>query len=313
VAAPGPAAGTTPGAAPGPGARPEAGGDRAAAPLPPAARHRLNLIELLTADAVASDYADVRPAATTSSRREQVLVAAIALGVVGFVLALGFSARVLNAPVVDSQRAALGERIQQAQQVQSDLVGEVTALREEVVAAREAELARVRGGAQVAADVAALELATGYVAVTGPGGAVVLTDAPSAQEGGSDEERVLDSDVQRAVNGLWAAGAEGVAVNGQRVSARTAIRSAAGAILVNYRPLRPPYRVEAIGGPGMLETFRAGPDAAYLQGVANQYNIGFTTEQVGAVTLPAATSPLPEQATVIEPDDTDEAAEGAER
>jgi uncharacterized protein YlxW (UPF0749 family) len=295
------------GSQPGPATHP--GRDPAGAP-PPAARDRLNLIELITVDAVASDYLGAPPQDAPTSRREQVLVAAIALGVVGFVLALGFSARVLNAPVVDGQRAALAERVQQAQQVQAGLEAEVTALRVEVVAAREAELARVIGGAQVAAEVAALELATGYVAVTGPGGAVVLTDARAGDEGGpSDVERVLDTDVQRAVNGLWAAGAEAVAVNGQRVSARTAIRSAAGAILVNYRPLRPPYRLEAIGPPGMVPAFEAGADAAYLRGVATQYGIGFTTEPVGALSLPAATSPLPEQATVIE---ADEGAEGAQ-
>lgn len=291
-----------PGAAPGP-AR--------AVVEPPAARHRLNLIELLTADAVTSDYADLQPAPAAPSRRQQALVVAIALGVVGFVLALGFSARVLNAPAVDSQRVALAGRIAAEQREQAALAREVAVLREEVVTARAAELDRVAGGAQVAAEVAALELATGYVAVRGPGAAVELTDARAGAQGEpTDVERVLDTDVQRAVNGLWAAGAEAIAVNDQRVSTRTAIRSAAGAILVNYRPLRPPYRVAAIGPPGMLAAFEAGADAAYLAGVASQYGIGFTSEPAEELLLPASTSPLPEQATVIEPDEDAQGDQG---
>ena len=38
-------------------------------------------------------------------------------------------------------------------------------------------------------------------------------------------------DLQRVVNGLWAAGAEAVAVNGQRVTGLTAIRSANDVVL----------------------------------------------------------------------------------
>ena len=55
--------------------------------------------------------------------------------------------------------------------------------------------------------------------------------------------RVLDRDLQELVNGLWAAGAEAVSVDGQRLTARTAIRSAGEAVLVDFRPLSPPYVV----------------------------------------------------------------------
>jgi uncharacterized protein YlxW (UPF0749 family) len=301
----------TTGPATDPGVGPAAGQPAAPRDAPAAARHRLNLIELITADAVTSDYAESPADPASPSRRQRVLVAGIALGVVGFVLALGFSARILNAPAVDSQRAALAGRIAGEQRLQADLGREVADLRDEVVAARAAELDRVAGGAQVAASVAALELATGYVAVRGPGAVVELSDARAGAQGTpTDVERVLDTDVQRAVNGLWAAGAEAVAVNDQRVSARTAIRSAAGAVLVNYRPLRPPYRVRAIGPPTMLAEFEAGPDAAYLQGVATQYGIGFTTEPQDELALPAATQPLPEQATVIEADEDVQGEQG---
>ena len=268
----------------------------------PAARDRLNLIEQITADAVASDYAGSVEQSSPSTRRQRVLVAALALGLAGFVMALGLSARILNAPVVAEQRVALTERVIASEARQDELLASTAQLRAEVEAARAVELERTLGGAALAESIAAHELATGYVAVTGPGVVVTLDDAPVAEGQERDDlEQVLDSDIQRAVNGLWSAGAEAIAVNGSRLTARTAIRSAADAILVNYRPLRPPYRIEAIGPDALLEQFQASQDAAELRGVSEQFGIGFATEPARDLLLPAATSALPDRAEVVDP------------
>lgn len=268
----------------------------------PQARDRLNLIELISADAVASDYAGVVPEPSPTPRRQRVLIAAIATGMTGFVLALGLSARILNAPVIDEQKAALQERIGTVDARQDELTAQVAQLREDARVAREQALESTLGGLALAARVSAYEVATGYAAVVGPGMVVTLSDAEVGEQGEPTElERVLDSDVQRTVNGLWAAGAEAVAVNGQRMSARSAIRSAAGAILVNYRPLSPPYRIEAIGPEQLEADFLATQDAAELRGVSEQFGIGFVTESVDEVRLPAATSTLPDQAEVLVP------------
>ncbi len=272
-------------------------------PPPPSARFRLNLIEQVTADTLASDYAGAPPDRPESSRRQRLLVAAAALGVAGVVLALGVSARVINAPAVAQQRQALLERIEEQETRQEEAVAVTTRLREEVEAARRAELELVLGGEAIADRVQAYEIVTGYAAVTGPGLVVTLQDAPPDPESERPElERVLDSDIQRAVNGLWLAGAEAVAVNNQRLTARSAIRSASGAILVNYRPLRPPYLVQAIGPASMAEAFQASADAAYLRDISEQYGIGFTLDEATGLRLPAATTALPSEAEVIEPE-----------
>ena len=268
----------------------------------PAARDRLNLIELITADAVASDYAGAVPEPGPTSRRQRVLVAAIALGLAGFVLAVGVSAQLINAPAVDEQRQALRGRISEQEARQEQLAPAVAELRTQVEAARRAELELVAGGALLARQVREYELVTGYLEVTGPGAVVLLEDAaPDPTSDQPELERVLDSDIQRAVNGLWKAGAEAIAVNGQRLTARSAIRSAAGAILVNYRPLRPPYRVEAIGPESMADAFAGSADAAALRGISEEFGIGFSIEQADDLRLPAATTALPEQAEVVEP------------
>lgn len=267
----------------------------------PAARNRLNLIEQITAEAVASDYAAGAPGSAPTSRRQRVVVAAMALGLAGFVLAVGLSARVLNTPAVDEQKQALRDRIAEQEARREQLGPAVAELRVQVEQARRAELERVAGGTLLASQVRAYELATGYVAVTGPGAVVTLEDAPPDPDSEQpDLERVLDSDIQRTVNGLWQAGAEAIAVNGQRLTARSAIRSAAGAILVNYRPLRPPYRVEAIGPESLAEAFAAGADAAALRGVSEQFGIGLAIEEADDLLLPAGTTALPEDAEVVD-------------
>ncbi|MGO1341870.1 MAG: DUF881 domain-containing protein, partial [Cellulosimicrobium funkei] len=62
------------------------------------------------------------------------------------------------------------------------------------------------------------------------------------------------SDLQRVVNALWAGGAEAVAINDQRLTGLSAIRSAGDAVLVDLQPLVGPYRVEAIGDPDAMRT-----------------------------------------------------------
>ncbi len=266
----------------------------------PSARERQNLIDQIASAAVASDYADSTDARPAGSRRQRVLVAAFALGLAGFVLALGISERVLNDPAVNEQRAALIDRIVAAEDLNEALIEEVAAARGELAQAREDNLRATLAGALLATQIEELELVTGYAAVQGPGAVVTLTDsAVTGDEEASEVERVLDSDVQRAVNGLWSAGAEAIAVNGQRLTAQSAIRSAAGAILVNYRPLRPPYRVEAIGPPGLAEGFAATPDAQELASVSQQFGIGLETTSVDRISLRSATSPLPSDAEVV--------------
>ena len=79
------------------------------------------------------------------------------------------------------------------------------------------------------------------MAVTGPGITVTLDDSADAVSGsdpargssGFEEGRVSAADLQIVSNGLWAAGAEAISINGQRLTTRSAIRFAGQAILVD--------------------------------------------------------------------------------
>lgn len=159
-------------------------------------------------------------------------------------------------------RPALLEEVAQRTGQSDRLLAEAVRLRAVVAAARDAALGADEDARRSADRLAALELVTGTVPVEGPGLVVRVDDAAGPGRGQPVPEagRVLDRDVQDLANGLWAAGAEAVSVNGVRLTGRTAIRSAGGVVLVDYRPLRPPYVLEAVGDPGRLETdFVDGP------------------------------------------------------
>jgi uncharacterized protein YlxW (UPF0749 family) len=62
-----------------------------------------------------------------------------------------------------------------------------------------------------------------------------------------EAEIIHDYDVLRTVNELWNAGAEAIAINGNRVVSRTSIRCVGTVIHVNDQPVAPPITIEAIG------------------------------------------------------------------
>ena len=85
-----------------------------------------------------------------------------------------------------------------------------------------------------------------------------------------------------------AAGAEAVSINGYRLSARTAIRNAGGAITVDYRSLSRPYVLEAIGDLDTLGTaFPTTEGGRWLEGLKEHYGMQSTMERVRSLTLGA--------------------------
>ncbi|GAA3074125.1 hypothetical protein GCM10020000_68890 [Streptomyces olivoverticillatus] len=140
-----------------------------------------------------------------------------------------------------------------------------------------------------------MSLLAGATPVQGPGVKVVVDDAKQAKTSGggpressgfSDTGRVRDRDMQRIVNGLWQSGAEAIAINGQRLTALSAIRAAGDAILVDNRPLVPPYTVLAIGdGQRLSTTFQDSVDGQYLHVLQQNYGIRASISAEGEVRL----------------------------
>jgi uncharacterized protein YlxW (UPF0749 family) len=213
----------------------------------------MGLLDYLTTHTLDEDYAFVsernEARGTTSSAPRSRIVGALVMAV--------FAILVVTAAVQTSRNSVSAERDR------AELVGQVSAARDQV-ATDQARLAKLRTESDnlearqlrndasargLLANLKLLRVKTGTIPVTGPGVKVVADDAPGAD---TARNEVLDTDLQRLVNGLWEAGAEAVAVNGQRLTNLSTIRLAGGAITVNARSLRRPYVVIAIGDPNTL-------------------------------------------------------------
>ncbi len=161
--------------------------------------------------------------------------------------------------------------------------------------------AQLRGAdAQLLETASTLGLLAGTGAATGSGVVFTLDDSlassdPLAGDPRIDEGiaqgRVLDVDLQQVTNGLWAAGVEAMAVNGHRLTSTSAIRSAGDAILVDLRPMAPPYVIEAIGDPQRAQADFARSEAGrYLASLEQNHGIQVSIEEADRLSLGSAGS-----------------------
>ena len=253
-----------------------------------------SLLAALAGNAIDDGYAAAAARRGGGARPTSVSAAAVlaVLAVIGLLLATSATQTRREAPALSAQEATLRAEIARAERRAAGLEAARTALDNQVRSAAVAatrlrtETARAQGSLRV------LEASTGAAAVTGPGLRIRLDDAGTR----SDDRirRVTDRDVQRVVNALWAAGAEAIAVDGFRLTARSAIRSAGDAVLVNYRPLVPPYVITAVGARRTLAArFAASPAAAALRTAAAVDGLGFTFATADRLTVAAAPLPPP--------------------
>src|SRR5215207_5711813 len=178
------------------------------------------------------------------------------------------------------------------QRERETLINDVEA-RKELLASREATVDKLRG------DVARLSSSAGRTnpayedlrvqtadrAASGPG--VTVTANPSLR--GNDDGFITDNDLQILVNGLWYAGAEAISVNGKRISTLSSIRSAGGAINVNYKDIGPPYTVVALGDTATLaQRFEDNPAGHYWEARRNNAGVQFGVTPSTDLTVPAA-------------------------
>lgn len=206
-------------------------------------------------------------------------------------LACVWAARELRVPAggVTSASSVLADELRERSALGEDLLEENEALRAEITQLQAEVLGPDAEG--LLAETETLSVWAGTTAVHGPGVQVTMEDSERALQGepGSQDERVRDGDLQIVVNGLWAAGAEAIALNGHRLTSRTAIRTAGDAVLVDLQPLVSPYVISAIGDPDELRTeFARTTAAAALNLLASQYSIASSIDPAEDLVLPGA-------------------------
>ncbi|MEU4641829.1 DUF881 domain-containing protein [Micromonospora sp. NPDC023814] len=221
------------------------------------------------------------------SARSVSLVLAVVLG---FLFAVAYRQTLEAEPGRSQARSGLVAQIKQRESETDRLSERADQLRAEVARQRAAAL----GGSE-AARLRTLEAGTGLGRVRGDGVVVRLADAPQNPDAvtGADvgPSRVIYSDLQGVANDLWAAGAEAISINGQRLTATSTIRSAGQAILVDFRPVTGPYEVSAIGPGSMRDRYEDSRSALTMRKVAEDTGLSFAVREAEDLTLPAAPEP----------------------
>lgn len=219
-------------------------------------------------------------------RRPPSAVLAVGFALLGFLVVTAVSSVGESRRAAEPRKGQLIDLIERRRSLVAEQDRAVHALRGEVEVARR-QLSRRGASDRAAAESGAtLAMQAGTVALKGRGLDVRLAD--SAREPTTEDDagafHIRDTDLQLVVNALFAAGAEAVAVNGSRLVATTPIRSAGGTIVVNFRPLSPPYKVSAIAAD--RRAFEDSEIAQRFKRWTSLFGLGFSVQQ-GDVTVPA--------------------------
>ncbi|MCX4968073.1 DUF881 domain-containing protein [Streptomyces sp. NBC_00654] len=275
--------------------------DRSTAPKPARPDASMSLLTNVMDHSLDDGYAEAtaRREADGSAGLPRTLKSKLGLAaglvIAALVVTLGAAEARVSAPVVAKEREELIDRIDAETTAADTLESDVEELRSDV-SERQRKALEQHGGDQGGL----VALLSGATPVEGPGVKLVVDDAKDTDQGGggprestgfADTGRVRDRDMQRVVNGLWESGAEAIAINGQRLTALSAIRAAGDAILVDNRPLVPPYTVLAVGnGKELATAFRDSADGMYLHALQENFDIRTSISGQEKVRLPAAPS-----------------------
>ena len=190
--------------------------------------------------------------------------------------------------LIAAQEQAVGESTKRAVTLQS----EVDAL-EKDASTRDGRVGAVRGASQ------RLEAQVGLRPLRGNGLTVELNDAPRRPDGSlppnarPDDVIVHQQDVQAVVNALWAGGADGLGVMGQRLITTGAVRCVGNTLLLYGRTYSPPFRVTAVGDPTRLRASLATePGVRLYRQAVDYFGLGYEVKDEREVTLPGYDGPV---------------------
>lgn len=213
----------------------------------------------------------------------------LAAAVLGFLAVLA-AAQPRTVPGRESRRLEMVDLISTQDARVRELRGEIRDLQDRIE-----DLRGSTGGTvdELVAEARDYELAAGETALRGPGVTVRLDDSPSSRSPSGDPNDLVvhERDIQTVVNALWAVGAEAVSLNGERLTATSAVRCAGNTLLLHGELHSPPYVVRAIGERSTLTGGLEGqPGIRRLLEASRTYGIEFDVEP-GEVAVPARSSP----------------------
>lgn len=206
--------------------------------------------------------------------------------ILGFMVAFQFrtAGRVDSGVPIDRVQLLTTE-LKQLDKEYSTLLEEANDLEQKL---SKAEEGRPQASQAVQEELQKVRQLAGLTKMQGPGVEVNLAPITSGEnETGENLFTVRDEDLLRVINELRAAGAEALAINGQRIISTSEIRLAGAFIDVNLTRISAPYSILAIGAPGQLES------ALIIKGglvdTMDDWGVAVTVNKKEVITVPAYT------------------------
>lgn len=216
---------------------------------------------------------------------------AVAL-VFGLLLSLQLNSAPRTADRVSADgRDATEATIRRLEEEQESLKARIGQLRQELTSYQQEMAATTELLEEINAELGYQRALAGLAAAKGPGLEVTLDDSPRQKiPAGEDPSSYIvhEYDLRDLVNLFWLAGAEGIAINEERVVGVTSIYCVGSTVMVNDTRLSPPYQVRAIGDSRRLEDHVRNP--SYLAGIKEKVRrngLVFKYHRVSSVSLPA--------------------------
>jgi uncharacterized protein YlxW (UPF0749 family) len=218
------------------------------------------------------------------------LTLGVALLGLGFLVAAQLAAQGPRVRYTTQERAPLVETATQLQAQQEELKATILELREQIQAMEGSG----EGSAAVVKDLndqlEAARIAAGLIPLTGTGIVLLLDDSlePVAPDANEADYLVDGRDLRTVVEELWIAGAEAIAINGERITPTSAVIDIGPSVLVNSAYLAAPYQVTALGPRDLYSRLAASPGFVdFIRARAESYGVRVSFAEPESVDIPA--------------------------
>ncbi len=213
-----------------------------------------------------------------------------ALLALGFLVAAQLGSEGPRVRYTTQERTPLVETATLLQAQQDELKNRILEMRADIQAvegqgAGSADLVR-----QLNAELEEARIAAGLIPLTGTGIVLRLEDSQAPVPPGASQADYLvgSHDIRTVVEELWLAGAEAIAVNGERVTSTTAIIDVGSTLLVNSAYLAPPYQVTALGPADLYDRLsRATGFVDFVRARGERFGIRLSFAEPETVDIPA--------------------------
>jgi Uncharacterized protein conserved in bacteria len=218
------------------------------------------------------------------------LTLGVALLGLGFLIAAQLASEAPRVRYTTQERSPLIETATGLQAQQEELKARILDLRASIGKVEQAGQGSAEMVGALNTQLQEARISAGLIPLAGSGIVLQLEDSlrPVAEGASQSDYLVTALDIRSAVAELWLAGAEAIAVNGERVTPTTAIIDIGSSVLVNSAYLAPPFRITALGPTDLYSRLSASPGFVDLvRARADAFGIRLSFAEPASVDIPA--------------------------